>query len=40
MINNLVAAYSQTDELKKARQLKEYIGILLNSPARFPTKSS
>jgi regulator of sirC expression with transglutaminase-like and TPR domain len=39
MINNLVAVYSQTDELKKAGQLKEYIGILLNSPQSFSTKS-
>lgn len=39
MINNLVAAYSQTGELKKAQQLKEYIGILLNSPSGFSAKS-
>ncbi len=39
MINNLVAVYSQTDELKKAQQLKEYIGILLNSPQSFSAKS-
>ena len=39
MINNLVAAYSQTGELEKAQQLKEYIGILLNSPKSFSAKS-
>ncbi len=39
MINNLVAAYSQTGELKKAQQLKEYIGILLSAP-RFSAQSS
>jgi regulator of sirC expression with transglutaminase-like and TPR domain len=40
MINNLVAAYSQTGETEKARQLKEYIGILLNSPQSFSAQSS
>jgi regulator of sirC expression with transglutaminase-like and TPR domain len=40
MINNLVAAYSQLGELEKARQLKEYIGILLNSPQSFSAQSS
>jgi regulator of sirC expression with transglutaminase-like and TPR domain len=39
MINNLVAAYSQSGELQKAQQLKEYIGILLNSPQSFSAKS-
>lgn len=40
MINNLVAAYSQTGEVKKAHQLKEYISILLNSPQSFSAQSS
>ncbi|MCH8312199.1 MAG: transglutaminase family protein [Nitrospinae bacterium] len=39
MINNLVAAYGQTGKLEKAQQLKEYIGILLNSPQSFSAKS-
>lgn len=39
MMNNLVAAYSQAGEMKKSQQLKEYIGILLNSPQSFSTKS-
>jgi regulator of sirC expression with transglutaminase-like and TPR domain len=40
MINNLVAAYSQTGELKKAQQLKEFIDILLSSPQSFSAQSS
>lgn len=40
MINNLVAAYSQTGEVKKAHQLKEYISILLSSPQSFSAQSS
>ncbi len=40
MINNLVAAYSQSGELKKAQQLKEFISILLNSPQSFSAQSS
>ncbi len=39
MMNNLVAAYNQTGDVKKSQQLKEYIGILLNSPQSFSTKS-
>jgi regulator of sirC expression with transglutaminase-like and TPR domain len=39
MINNLVAAYDQTGELKKAQQLKEYIRILLNTPSSLSVKS-
>lgn len=39
MINNLVAAYGQTGELEKVHQLREYIGILLNSPQSFSAKS-
>lgn len=39
MINNLVAAYDQTGELKKAQQLKEYIRILLSSPSSSSVKS-
>jgi len=40
IINNLVAAYGQTGEMKKAQQLKEYIGILMNSPQSFSAQSS
>jgi regulator of sirC expression with transglutaminase-like and TPR domain len=40
MINNLIAAYGQSGELEKARQLKEYVGILLDSPQSFSTQSS
>jgi regulator of sirC expression with transglutaminase-like and TPR domain len=40
MMNNLVAAYSQSGELKKAQQLKKFIGILLNSSQSFSTQSS
>jgi len=40
MMNNLVAAYGETGKLEKAQQLKEYIGILLNSPQSFSAKSS
>jgi regulator of sirC expression with transglutaminase-like and TPR domain len=40
MINNLVAAYGQTGEVKKAQQLKEYISILLSSPQSLSTQSS
>lgn len=39
MINNLVAAYVQKGELEKVHQLREYIGILLNSPQSFSAKS-
>ena len=39
MMNNLVAAYHQTDEIEKANQLKEYIRILLNTPSSFSAKS-
>ena len=40
MISNLVAAYSQINEIEKARQLKEYINILLDSPQSFSANSS
>jgi regulator of sirC expression with transglutaminase-like and TPR domain len=40
MINNLVAAYGQTGEVKKAQQLKEYIKILLSSPQSLSAQSS
>jgi regulator of sirC expression with transglutaminase-like and TPR domain len=40
MINNLVAAYGQAGEVKKAQQLKEYIRILLSSPQSFSAQSS
>lgn len=40
MINNLVAAYVQAGEVKKAQQLKEYINILLSSPQSFSAQSS
>jgi regulator of sirC expression with transglutaminase-like and TPR domain len=39
MMNNLVAAYNQTNELEKSRHLKEYIEILLDSPRNFPANS-
>jgi len=39
MMNNLVAAYDQTNELEKSRHLKEYINILLSSPRSFPANS-
>ncbi|MDA0690254.1 MAG: transglutaminase-like domain-containing protein [Nitrospinae bacterium] len=39
MMNNLVAAYDQTNELEKSRHLKEYINILLGSPRSFPANS-
>ncbi len=39
MMNNLVAAYDQTDELEKSRHLKQYINILLGSPRSFPANS-
>ncbi|GJL79339.1 MAG: hypothetical protein NPINA01_23280 [Nitrospinaceae bacterium] len=39
MMNNLVAAYSQTNELEKSRHLRDYIKILLDSPHSFSTNS-
>ena len=40
MMNNLMAAYSQTSELEKSRHLEEYINILLNPPQSSSADSS
>ena len=39
MMNNLVGAYNQSNELEKSGHLKEYISILLDSPRSFPANS-